>query len=291
MRQSLQSLLRSSSIFNAFVNPTELQHLSLISVLLICVWSLSAIGGQASLRIIYKSNHASVDSVPLRYMDTGPAGLVYTGENILIALDGELSPTIPTSYDAALMQSLQAKLVPEDSWGNVKIPRIESLDSSTADPDNWIPFSGGTVESYSPLIGLPIVGLPDTGLANFTVESSYVTLSCLPLGVVSDTSILNESVAITSSTTFIIFFPQSMEISNETESGLDEALTTDRVRFLLGVNTTTAANTSELASRLIDFYSYSASNGANNYAHARCTLSQTHVETSVRCADGSCQPV
>jgi hypothetical protein len=261
--------MTSSTIFNAFINPLELQRVSLGGTLLMCLWSLSPLGGQASLRIIYKSNQTLVSPVPLRYMDTGPTGMVYIGEMVLISYDGELSPSIPQGYGAALMQSNKTKVGPEDAWGNFKVPRIESLDSSTMRPDGWIPFTAGTVEVFSSLLGLPVEGIPSIGFANFSVESSYLTLTCPSYEPThNNTNPIGY---------FNVTFPPSPD-----GTCLEDK---DRIRMLLGVNTTAATNPSELFAQEVDLYS------SNQETYSRCTVYQTNVETNVQCADGGCQPV
>lgn len=117
----------------------------------------------------------------LRYLDNGPLGNIFTQIGLIDGNDGMLPVTIRDGYLAALMQDERTKIGPRDVWGNVKITRIESLDVSLADSDGWVHMVDRVeVESYSSLSGLPIVGIRGIGEAKirFTVETSYVTLSC-----------------------------------------------------------------------------------------------------------------
>lgn len=116
--------------------------------------------------------------IRLRYLDTGPAGVVYTVEHTIIVMDGELPTFVALAYSSTLIQAEKTKLGLEDVWGNVKVPRIESLVETLIDHNGWIPFtsSSSQVESCSSLLGIPISGVPITGQTNFGFESSCVSL-------------------------------------------------------------------------------------------------------------------
>lgn len=214
-------------------------------------------------------------------MDTGPAGILYAGEHTLIGLDGELTPTIQLGFVASLFQSAKTKLGPEDNWGNVKIPRIESLDLTRADDKGWVPFNTtkSEVESYSSLLGIPISDIPATGNASFTVESSYLSLQCAslksnvtykpPNG--GSLNILCNGCPGNSTASVSILDPTSEEI--------------DRTYYLLGVNTTASTNASEFFAQTLDFYSRDSA----GYSHTACLVSETHVETMINCTTGSCE--
>ena len=49
-----------------------------------------------------------------------------------------LPSSMSAVYSAALMQAVDTNLSPRDSWSNPKIPRLELLNTSLADPDGWI---------------------------------------------------------------------------------------------------------------------------------------------------------
>jgi hypothetical protein len=166
------------------------------------------------------------------------------------------------------MQSIDIKQGPEDAWGNVKVPRIESLDPSAAGSDGWIPFSTGNVDAFSSLLGLPVVGLPSNGSANFTAESSYLTLSCS--GYEKDTNYTTAE--------WMVSSPENAGPNCPIDNN-------DRIQMLLGANATSTTNSSELYAQEIDLYF------SDQSTHARCTVSQTNVETNVRCIEGSCTPM
>lgn len=203
----------------------------------------------------------------------------------MINLDGELWPTVDFGYSASLFQTEKTKLGPEDAWGNVKVPRIESLDASTAGHNGWIPFGNATirVELYSSLMGIPISNIPTTGDTDFTIESSYVSLDCPSV----EYSIPYNSSNGGTLNILCNGCPDSSlsPVSIEDHSMVDA----DRVRSLLGVNfTVPPSNASELMPRIIDFYSI---NSASLQAvHIACYVLESHVETMINCTGGICQP-
>lgn len=70
-------------------------------------------------------------------------------------------------YGAALLSPQAIKTGHQDLWGNVKIPSLETLNSSKADSGGWVevPASISTPETFSSLVGLPLVNLPSEGIS------------------------------------------------------------------------------------------------------------------------------
>src|SRR5208282_3416632 len=62
-------------------------------------------------------------------------------------------------------------------WGNVKIPKMETLDPKTADKDGWMPVPSQNV-SYTSLIGSAIAGIPSGGNSGLQITSSYFHTDC-----------------------------------------------------------------------------------------------------------------
>lgn len=84
-------------------------------------------------------------------------------------------------YNAALLAPQAVKNGPQDIWGNVKIPRYESLDISTQDSQGWLSApNNATPESFASLVGLPIAGLSSEGSSDFTAEYTYLYVTCKP---------------------------------------------------------------------------------------------------------------
>ncbi|KAK4957798.1 hypothetical protein LTR28_005624 [Elasticomyces elasticus] len=132
----------------------------------------------ASLRLLEKRDRVQSEDFTLKYLDTGPAAGFWPDST----LGGGLSvheQIVPAVFAAALVSPDDAKIAPQDIWGNVKIPRIEALDMSTIDPEGWINVTRETaVETYSSLVGLPTVGPPSDADSTSNLESSYISLNC-----------------------------------------------------------------------------------------------------------------
>lgn len=59
-----------------------------------------------------------------------------------MSLNGSDIPfSMTSSFAVALMQDIETKTGPRDTWGNPKIPRIDTLNRSAANVDGWIDVS------------------------------------------------------------------------------------------------------------------------------------------------------
>lgn len=180
--QALWAFLSTKTVFDAFLLQWSVGALSLPTIVVGLLWAMSPAGGQASLRIQYRTEQATVSSTTVRYLDTGPLGFLYTYVTLLEGYDIGPNQTgfpfsITSSFGAALMQDSETKSGPRDSWGNPKIPRLDMLNHSAADENGWIETSNVTsMESFGSLFGLPLLGVPENGTVEFGVESAYVQL-------------------------------------------------------------------------------------------------------------------
>lgn len=149
---------------------------------LLLIWALSPLGGQGSLRLMYRANATAIDTQGLRYLDSGPVGNVFAYSWATVSNDGAYPLSMRDIYMTALMQSKDTRTGPLDQWGNVKIPRLPDANTSNADPDGWYSVQNSTAapEDYISLLGVPIIGLSEIHAAkiNFTIETIYVDLSC-----------------------------------------------------------------------------------------------------------------
>ena len=99
----------------------------------------------------------------------------------------QLSEFTHTLFKGALMGSATVKATPRDTWGNVKVPRIEAFESTLpthVDPDGWYTVGEENMDTYSSIMGIPMAGINDSTLLDYKVriESSYMYLNC-SLGV------------------------------------------------------------------------------------------------------------
>jgi len=81
-------------------------------------------------------------------------------------------------YASTLLESNQSLLEPRDTYGNVRIPRLEHL-SGYADDQGWIDVSDiSSPVQYASLVGVPVKADLRAGNANYSIEASYLNLTC-----------------------------------------------------------------------------------------------------------------
>lgn len=199
-------------------------------------------------------------------------------------------PTIVRDrYLAALMQDERTKIGPRDVWQNVKIPRLESLDATLADSDGWVQMADAAeVESYSSLSGLPIVGVRDIGQATirFTVETSYVRLSCPSIDRVSSE---NTTYGLSIRCTDCVNWGYNNRNTNTTIGHRENGFLGPP---LPGLSSSQQADPAFASPRHMEFVS--ATNGDNNtsyLARAICEVYQTLIETRIQCEATECAAV
>ncbi|KAL4903381.1 hypothetical protein BDW74DRAFT_186059 [Aspergillus multicolor] len=183
---TLWALMNTNATADPILHLVSMPASTLVWGLLI-LWVMSPLGGQSTIRLMYKTNVTEVSRTELRYWDSGPLGNLFFYDGIMVGNDGSWPLSMRDIYSASLMQSIDTKAGPVDQWGNVKVPRIEAGNSSQATADGWMPVQGAEkIESFTALFGVPIVGLAETiqqGDVNFTVEMTYVELSTPSNGV------------------------------------------------------------------------------------------------------------
>jgi hypothetical protein len=170
--------MASQSVWGTVESQLLMQRLTLVGINLLFLWALSPLGGQASLRLMKRGDTASYSSTQLRYLSTGP-GATAMGIGSTYTANGRFSDT-GALYGAALLATIKTKVGPQDSWGNVKIPNLEAIDTSTPDPQGWfnVPSNISEPETWSSLVGLPVVGLPSEGTSEFKIEYTYLSVGC-----------------------------------------------------------------------------------------------------------------
>ncbi|MCJ1477820.1 hypothetical protein MMC13_006493 [Lambiella insularis] len=176
---TLEQLISSHSVASAIKQPFLLRKINWLSLVLLCLWSLSPLAGQALLRMSYVVTGGATSPTLLHYQDTvqynvafGAGGDNYTAGGYSAEIDGIygallLSPLIEQQEDG------------QDKWSNPRIPLLEQFVNTTqADDEGW--YDATMSLAFSSLVGIPIAGFPDTttNTYNFTVHSSYLTLDC-----------------------------------------------------------------------------------------------------------------
>lgn len=108
--------------------------------------------------------------------------MVHNGE-IFEAFDNSDRQTnfaiINTLFVSSLLSPLTTRLSPLDTWGNVKIPLIETFEStSNADSEGWFTTKDSHL-TYSSLVGVPISNITENFVDYMMdVETQYLHLDC-----------------------------------------------------------------------------------------------------------------
>jgi hypothetical protein len=180
---NLDQLFGSTSVFQTVMTQINLRAYGWLGFALAALWILSPFGGQASLRIVESGNSRNTSLINLEYLSMlYQPGDPFTTSAVMA--DSEYSQSQTNAFfTSALIGSQEVKFSTYDTWGNVKIPMLESINSSRfpSDRDGWTSLGRLTSQDLecSSLIGIPIAGLPASGAsAKFSIETSYWFVGC-----------------------------------------------------------------------------------------------------------------
>jgi hypothetical protein len=308
--------MASQSVSGTVESQVNMQRLSLVGINLLFLWTLSPLGGQASLRLMTRQNRDIHSNTKLRYMTTGPGGSMW-GLSTTYVGSGKFADA-GALYTAALLAPLETKVGPRDPWGNVKIPNLEYLNDTTPDAEGWkVVPDIQEPEMYSALVGLPVVGLPQAGKSNFTVESTYLTVDCgrfnqtpypginntnngrtdfakleaLVPGQVWRNKSLNNPFEPSKGRTTSFFIDTNLASPWVPEDPEYEMLLGRLDGFFGDYNETRLNNKQALARRELIYtsiYATTVESSEFGLNIARCALAQNHVEAMVECDGGQC---
>ncbi|KAH6981797.1 hypothetical protein BKA56DRAFT_584514 [Ilyonectria sp. MPI-CAGE-AT-0026] len=177
---SLQFLLRSRTVFSAFTAPLIMGTASYITPLILVLWVLSPLGGQATLRVVGEAPSSSQESWNYRYLDVR-SPMLHSGA--LSSAGAEVLPAIIGAFTAALGSPDKIKSASQDAFGNIKIPMVEAYEASNRTQANggWYDLTGEKNITYSSISGLPIYisdGLGLRGNHSFKMDTSYIYYNC-----------------------------------------------------------------------------------------------------------------
>ena len=246
----------SLTIFGTVELQILLRTFNVLGIGLVLLWALSPLGGQASLRLLETGRQPNGSIQNVSYLNPEAASILAQGGDIISSLGFEVNAL----YLAALLTPPAGQASAVDTWSNVKIPMIESLEStSKSDVDGWFSVSAGNT-SYASLVGLPIDGIRKVGSYHFSVESLYMKLDCPTISVFT--------------------------LENGTSQGgfSLQLITANSTQLLLYPNQTSYPKVEPWK------LNFSAlSNLASDDAFtANCTLTRSSVESNITCDHGSC---
>ncbi|KAI9889592.1 MAG: hypothetical protein M1814_005195 [Vezdaea aestivalis] len=172
---SIEYLLSSRTVFSAVVTPFTLKTINILTPTLILLWALSPLGGQAGLRVISIGSSSTTrpqnlfylafaSEFPIRdYSDSESAGS--------LALVNAL-------FNGAIVSWAKTRYLPQDQFGNIRIPIYERLPSSLNNESDWRQIKDVSEVEWTSLTGLPIRDLPMTGVSDFTINTGYMFTKC-----------------------------------------------------------------------------------------------------------------
>ncbi|KAI1408323.1 hypothetical protein F5Y13DRAFT_204858 [Hypoxylon sp. FL1857] len=287
----LDLLLGSTSVGSAIGTQLERKftQIDLTSISLLVLWSLSPLGGQASLRVTNYQDFPIIERLNLSYVDFSNASFPY-GMGY-----GDIAPhfdNINSAFLSSLSTPLSVRESPMDPWGNIKIPVLESFPGYT-DQIEWVPISGySETTPYSSLIGVPVANIPRTGVTEFSLETAYWNIRCpkyRPAHTSKDEPWWEE-VDVPISNSGDVELICNKTISDK--SNVDGVVTR---RTVLLVRTRESdvvrrchdKNTEDIPSRQLFFQSQ---NSSRTYSEMRasCTLKTTYIEALVKCHGWDC---
>jgi hypothetical protein len=264
----LDTLASSTSLTSTVTSQLQLRVLSVLGVALVAVWSLSPIGGQASVRIMTIGSKDTQVPDTFSYMTNNG----YLGAYTPADMDQQGKSSAGVVFVAALMGSAATKSSPLDLWGNVKIPRIEGYeDAGPANDEGWYDVDARDVDAFSSLIGIPIAGINETNFIEYVtrVQTSYLSLQCylntsIPERMQPSDKTLSGSVSNATSSGALIFWdPYSQDSSVDYSEN-----NTRRDR-------TSPELTSPLRIKYVPLY--------RSNITLECNVTNTYVEAEIRC--------
>jgi hypothetical protein len=265
----LDQLFGATSVFQAAMTQLHLRAYGWLGLALTALWLLSPFGGQASLRIVESGDSRNTSTTNLEYLSMfyRPED-PFSNSTVVVASDYSQSQT-DAFFTSALIGSREVKYSAYDTWGNVKIPMLESINSTQfpKDKEGWTPLEHLTSHDLecSSLIGVPISGLPNADAsAKFKIETSYWFVDC---------PVLREG-------------RKDFELANQTLDG--------PAGFHLTSNTTQRSTFDGqlnpfVQPRQLKYYGTWVERGTRrHYDYAECDITTSFVEVEVQCSRYSC---
>lgn len=253
----LDTLAGSTSFTSAVTTQFKLRVASFLGLGLLLVWTLSPIGGQASLRQMAFGNASTSEPAMFTYMIPGKNLSGYAQSS----RQSDLS-VANTLFLASIIAPTATKHSTLDTWGNVRIPMIEPYEQTRAlEEHGWFNVSGDAQGAYSSLVGIPILGTSKSASNDHSlkVETSYFHLVCPTV----NGSNYHEN--ITSLLSPLAQLPEGVgdgALMFSTDNSSQRAL----------------ADPSELKPRKFTYWTW------GNTGISTCTVSTTYVEADILCA-------
>jgi hypothetical protein len=206
----------------------------------------------------YLGPSGAVFNTTLQYLDSAVSPVTFIGA----ATSGEFGPNVNALFGSLILAPLSSQKSSMDTWGNIKIPILSSL--NTTDSNGWSTVPSNSSPPYSSLLGIPVSGLTqNSGNSTFTIQSAYFSFSpCAPM---KNLSIDAVQAAIAAAVYFPMANASSLTLHMAVIPPVPENNTNGTIFF---------------ASQIDAEY--------NSNAYTTCNFSQIFVETEIFCSGQSC---
>ncbi|KAA8893545.1 hypothetical protein FN846DRAFT_978353 [Sphaerosporella brunnea] len=267
----LEQLLGSTTFGGTLLTHSMLRLFNISALLLVALWSLSPLGGQASLRMVTVQPHIkeAIDA-SLWYRSSSESPIFDSGSGRVMTL-----PKVNALFMSTILVPESTRNASQDIYRNVKIPMIEELSFAGLGPGGWLTVDNTSGVEYAGFLGIPVAGIPSDATVNFTLDTSYLRLDCAELekrswGLPANET-LNQETGGFANNTFMLYTADA-----------------DANRSV----STTIRNDTAAAARSLVFISRNSNNASvieAGVTFARCRLTMSHVASRVLCNDGSCR--
>jgi hypothetical protein len=263
--------MASRTVSTAATVTFRLRYFHAYVPMLLVLWTMSPLGGQAALRVVSQGFAVHNQTSMFNYLD------IAENEGDLDGADdaSTMGTSVTAAFNGALISPSSSKNSSQDLYGNLKVPILESIiASSTPNASGWYEVSYETNQVYSALIGLPTSGFSSNGNSTFTVDTSYMYPNCSVRGDsnsgCSSTWMLDQS---------LLVLPN--DSVNPWLSGSTE----------LFLNWDLQHDFNSLSPLSLSFYSWDDADADSNsviLTNASCQLGQTNVSLLVSCINTDC---
>lgn len=254
-------------------------------VLILVLWAMSPLGGQAVLRMISEVQSSVPGDLSVAYLD-----LNVSATNVPLAGGSsteDIMAPLSAIYTTLLVSSEEAKAPPRDVWGWPKIPNLSLISSASAGADgSWRSVPEDGMVSYTSLVGHVLQGIPPDGYAEFPIESSYFDFDC---HMVATGLSANETFDAMGGR---LLHHNASNFFDDRVNGNSEIGTVYSNFFIDTPYNITAPSRSQ--SHVTLFYGSKDRNGQGNMygslpvALFNCTMAYIRIEANVACENSSC---
>ncbi|KAF5003092.1 hypothetical protein FDECE_10351 [Fusarium decemcellulare] len=267
---SLEFLLSSRTVFSTLASPMALWTMNILTPLLIALWALSPLGGQAALRVVGTAPSTQIEPWSGRFVEfRGDLPFQKGADGVPHSL-----PAVLATFGAALSSPNETKVAGQDTFGHVKIPMLEAYEAKQdPDDDGWFNVKEKKAIAYASLSGLPIAtddAFNHHSNYTFNISTSYMRADC---------NVTRLPKMDYKTWVRLSFKEPKKKPKQEAPSKYQNGLT-------MAIEVIQRYNDSDSSPMKLNFTSYTF----NATTEAICSLKTTYVLVGVACHNSECHP-